>query len=66
MRAQAKAGTHISMNKVQPGDLVVFYPAQHHVGIYVGNGLVIDSPHTGATASAPTRCAPCRSRLWCG
>ena len=48
VRAQARAGTPIPMNKAEPGDLVVFYPSQHHVGIYVGNGLVIDSPHTGA------------------
>lgn len=48
VRAQARAGTPIPMNKAEPGDLVVFYPSRHHVGIYVGNGLVIDSPHTGA------------------
>ncbi|MEY9904946.1 cell wall-associated NlpC family hydrolase [Catenulispora sp. MAP12-49] len=59
VRAQARAGTHISMNEVQPGDLVVFYPTQHHVGIYVGNGLVIDSPHTGATVRPdPVRSMP--------
>ena len=48
VREQAQAGTHISLSKAEPGDLVVFYPAQHHVGIYVGNGLVIDSPHSGS------------------
>lgn len=59
VRAQAKAGTHISLNKAEPGDLVVFYPAQHHVGIYVGNGLVIDSPHTGAKVRPdPVRSMP--------
>jgi len=40
-----------SINNAQPGDLV-FFGAQvpgepHHVGIYVGNGLMIDAPHTG-------------------
>lgn len=48
VREQARVGTHISLNKAEPGDLVVFYPTQHHVGIYVGSGLVIDSPHTGS------------------
>ena len=48
VRAQARAGTQIPLSKVEPGDLVVFYPTQHHVGIYVGNGLVIDSPHSGS------------------
>lgn len=59
VRAQARAGTHVSLNKVQPGDLVVFYPTQHHVGIYVGDGLVIDSPHTGASVRPdPVRSMP--------
>ena len=59
VRAQARAGTHVSLNTVQPGDLVVFYPTQHHVGIYVGNGLVIDSPHSGATVRPdPVRSMP--------
>ncbi|MEY9931630.1 cell wall-associated NlpC family hydrolase [Catenulispora sp. GP43] len=59
VRAQARAGTHISLNKAEPGDLVVFYPTQHHVGIYVGNGLVIDSPHTGASVRPdPVRSMP--------
>jgi cell wall-associated NlpC family hydrolase len=33
-----------------PGDLVFFGPADGptHVGIYVGNGMMIDAPHTGA------------------
>jgi cell wall-associated NlpC family hydrolase len=59
VRAQARAGTHVSLSKVQPGDLVVFYPTQHHVGIYIGNGLVIDSPHTGASVRPdPVRSMP--------
>ena len=59
VRAQARVGTHVSLNKVQPGDLVVFYPTQHHVGIYVGNGLVIDSPHSGASVRPdPVRSMP--------
>jgi len=34
-----------------PGDLLFFYnPAAgvHHVGIYLGGGLMLDAPHTGA------------------
>ncbi|HEY0934189.1 MAG TPA: C40 family peptidase, partial [Trebonia sp.] len=48
VRAQARAGKQVPLSKAEPGDLVVFYPTQHHVGIYIGNGLVIDSPHSGA------------------
>ena len=35
---------------LQPGDLLFFGSPQfaHHVGIYLGNGVMIDAPHTGA------------------
>ena len=38
-------------NPVEPGDLVFFGPSPTqvgHVGIYVGDGVMIDAPHTGA------------------
>ncbi len=41
------SGQHISRADLQPGDLVFFYPDIGHVGIYVGNGLMVDAPHTG-------------------
>jgi peptidoglycan DL-endopeptidase CwlO len=39
---------HIPIDQAQPGDLVFFYSPIHHVGIYIGNGQMIDAPHTGA------------------
>ena len=41
-------GTHVSLSAMRPGDLV-FYdsPTIGHVGIYVGNGMMIDANHTG-------------------
>jgi cell wall-associated NlpC family hydrolase len=36
---------------LEPGDLVFFGPsteAIEHVGIYIGNGDMVDAPHTGA------------------
>ena len=39
---------HVSESQLQPGDLVIYYATLHHVGIYVGNGVVIHAPHTGA------------------
>ncbi|MGH9061734.1 MAG: C40 family peptidase, partial [Acidimicrobiales bacterium] len=42
---------HLPANApLTPGDLVFFGPANGptHVGLYVGNGLMIDAPHTGA------------------
>jgi peptidoglycan DL-endopeptidase CwlO len=38
---------HIPMSDLQPGDLIL-YNGESHVAIYVGNGYVIDAPHTGA------------------
>ncbi|ACU77116.1 NLP/P60 protein [Catenulispora acidiphila DSM 44928] len=47
-------GPHVPVDRLQPGDLV-FYATDlsnpgsiHHVGIYVGGGVMIDAPHTGA------------------
>jgi cell wall-associated NlpC family hydrolase len=45
---QAGYGTSVSVSELRPGDLVFYYSPIHHVAIYVGNGLVIDAPHTGA------------------
>ena len=41
-------GTHVSRSQLEPGDLVFFGNPIHHVGIYVGNGDMINAPHTGA------------------
>ena len=38
---------HIPESQLKPGDLVFFYRDHHHVGIYLGNGLMINAPHTG-------------------
>jgi hypothetical protein len=51
---QATIGTPVtSLSEAQPGDLV-FFPGSDgtaaspgHVGIYIGNGEMIDAPHTG-------------------
>jgi cell wall-associated NlpC family hydrolase len=39
---------HVSQADLQPGDLVFFYSPISHVGIYVGGGRMIHSPHTGS------------------
>lgn len=44
---QAVHGKAVNLNTISPGDLVIFYRGGH-VGIYVGDGMVIHSPHTGA------------------
>lgn len=40
-------GMHVSRADLQPGDLVFFFADISHVGIYIGNGLMVDAPSTG-------------------
>lgn len=40
-------GQHVSRADLQPGDWVFFYTDLSHVGIYIGNGLMVDAPQTG-------------------
>jgi cell wall-associated NlpC family hydrolase len=37
----------VSMSEIQPGDLIFSYSPIHHVGIYIGGGKFIHSPHSG-------------------
>ena len=51
MSGQYNMGTPVDKSQLQPGDLVFFQgtykSGMSHVGIYVGNGQFIHSPHTG-------------------
>jgi cell wall-associated NlpC family hydrolase len=40
--------TPIPISQILPGDLVFFGAPAHHVGMYLGGGLMLDAPHTGA------------------
>jgi cell wall-associated NlpC family hydrolase len=47
-------GPHVPLDQLQRGDLL-FYATNnsdpdtiHHVGIYIGNGMMVDAPFTGA------------------
>ena len=46
---QAHMGTPVPFSRMQPADLVFFGSSAfyHHVGIYIGDGLFIEAPHTG-------------------
>ncbi|MBO0814358.1 MAG: C40 family peptidase [Actinobacteria bacterium] len=45
--AQWDMGIHVGRNQLQPGDLVFFYPDIGHVGLYIGNNLMVDAPDFG-------------------
>lgn len=48
--AQARVGRRVGRRSARRGDLVVFRTSGgrvYHVGVYVGGGWMIDSPHAG-------------------
>lgn len=48
---QARMGTAVSLDALQPGDAVAFSSnggsTFHHIGIYVGGGQIVNAPQTG-------------------
>jgi peptidoglycan DL-endopeptidase CwlO len=46
--AQYADTAHIPIADLEPGDLVFFGSDIHHVGLYIGNGQMIDAPDTGS------------------
>lgn len=47
-QAQASAGQNVPLNALQPGDIIVYYSGASHVGIYTGNGTIIDALNSGS------------------
>jgi cell wall-associated NlpC family hydrolase len=45
--AQAQLFPKVPTSALQPGDLVYFGNPVHHVGMYIGNGKMINAPHPG-------------------
>lgn len=45
--AQWTEGEAISRSELRPGDLVFFYSDVHHVGVYVGNNLMVHASRSG-------------------
>jgi cell wall-associated NlpC family hydrolase len=41
------SGEHITRADLEPGDLVFFFADISHVGIYIGDGMMIDAPDFG-------------------
>lgn len=44
---QALMGQVTDVSSLMPGDFVVFGDDAHHIAIYMGNGQIIEAPHTG-------------------
>lgn len=47
-RAQFGVGTRVSASQLQPGDMVFYYSPISHVGMYIGNGLIVHAANPGA------------------
>ncbi|MGV9243228.1 NlpC/P60 family protein [Streptomyces sp. NPDC003710] len=45
---QVNTGTTVPLADARPGDLIFFYDDISHVGIYIGNGMMIHAPKPGA------------------
>lgn len=44
---QARVGAPVPRDQLRPGDLIFFYKPVSHVGIYVGDNMMINAPQTG-------------------
>ena len=53
-QALAQGGQPVSMDQMQPGDLVTYYSDASHVGIYIGDGMMVHA----STYGTPVRVAP--------
>ncbi len=46
--AQYSSGPRVSASDLQPGDLVFYYSPISHVGMYIGNGLIVHAANPGS------------------
>ena len=53
-QALAQGGQAVEMSQMQPGDLVTYYSDASHVGIYIGDGMMVHA----STYGTPVRVAP--------
>ena len=46
--AQQGSGVRVSESELRPGDLVFYYSPVSHVGMYIGNGLIVNALNPGS------------------
>lgn len=61
-RLQRGYGMSVSQSALQPGDLVFYYSPISHVGIYIGNGMIVHAANPGTGV----RVAPLNSMPYVG
>lgn len=53
-RQQYASIAHVPSSSAAPGDLIFFYSPISHVGVYIGNGQMIDAPNSGSVVRVAT------------
>ena len=53
-QALAHGGQPVSMDQMQPGDVVTYYSDASHAAIYIGDGMMVHA----STYGTPVRVAP--------
>jgi cell wall-associated NlpC family hydrolase len=53
-QAMANGGQPVDLSNLQPGDVVTFYSDASHVGMYVGDGMMVHA----STYGQPVRVVP--------
>lgn len=53
-QAQAAGGQPVSLGEMQPGDVVAYYGDASHVGLYIGDGMMVHA----STYGQPVKVAP--------
>ena len=66
---QTRTGTAVPLDRLEPGDVISFTrPGEaeaHHVGIYVGAGMMVDAPQTGSQVRVESlQTSYWRGQLW--
>jgi cell wall-associated NlpC family hydrolase len=57
--AQYSSGPHIAAGDLRPGDLVFYYSPISHVGMYIGNGMIVHAANPGSgVTTAPLYSMP--------
>ncbi|WP_261801006.1 C40 family peptidase [Streptomyces sp. PBH53] len=46
---QALAGTPVTLAEIEPGDLVLFFDDDRHVGLHVGDAMMVHAPGPGSS-----------------
>ncbi|WP_434975119.1 NlpC/P60 family protein [Streptomyces collinus] len=46
---QALAGTPVTLAGIEPGDLVLFFDDDRHVGLHIGDGVMVHAPGPGSS-----------------